>query len=182
MADRDLGTDPTARGIDDLIERYADQTGLALERPEIGQWVVILPGEQKLRTTVLFALGSHAVSVNAFVIRAPDENREAFYRRLLENNCQGYVVAYCLDHLGDVYLVGRLAVGRLDEEELDRILGSIATMADGAFNALLELGFSSAIRREWQWRLSRGEPTTNLTAFAHLAQPSQASVRQDEVP
>jgi hypothetical protein len=33
---------------------------------------------------------------------------------------------------------------------------------------MLEIGFGSAIRREWDWRVSRGESTANLAAFAHL--------------
>ena len=37
--------------------------------------------------------------------------------------------------------------------------------ADGSFNTILELGFASSIRKEWEWRVSRGEPTRNLEAF-----------------
>jgi hypothetical protein len=40
--------------------------------------------------------------------------------------------------------------------------------ADGSFNVLLELGFASAIRKEYAWRVSRGESTRNLEAFGHL--------------
>jgi len=182
MDDASRADDPNRRSVGAVIGDYSDQTGIDLDRPESGQWVLTLPGERKLRTTVLFALGAHTLAVNAFVIRAPDENHAAFYRRLLELNCQGHPVAYCLDRLGDVYLVGRLPAAAFDDAELDRILGAIALLADGEFNHLLELGFATAIRREWQWRTSRGEPTTNLTAFAHLAQPRTDSVRQDEAP
>lgn len=49
-------------------------------------------------------------------------------------------------------------------------MGQVLEAADGAFNTLLELGFASAIRREYEWRISRGEPTRNLDAFAHLTQ------------
>jgi hypothetical protein len=59
----------------------------------------------------------------------------------------------------------------LDEDELDRILGSVLEYADGSFNTILEMGFASAIRREWEWRTSRGESTANLEAFRHLAEP-----------
>jgi hypothetical protein len=37
---------------------------------------------------------------------------------------------------------------------------------------MLEIGFGSAIRREWAWRVSRGESLDNLRAFAHFAAPS----------
>ena len=52
--------------------------------------------------------------------------------------------------------------------EIDRLLGSVLDAADSSFNQLLELGFASAIRREWAWRTSRGESTANLAAFEGL--------------
>ena len=57
----------------------------------------------------------------------------------------------------------------MSADELDRVMGAVLEYADGSFNTILELGFAGAIRREWQWRISRGESTTNLAAFAHLA-------------
>ena len=39
-----------------------------------GRFVVVLPGDHKLRTTVSLVLGSHRLTVNAFVVRRPDEN------------------------------------------------------------------------------------------------------------
>ena len=33
---------------------------------------------------------------------------------------------------------------------------------------LLEIGFITSIRREWAWRVSRGESLKNLKAFEHL--------------
>lgn len=133
---------------------------------------VVVPGEQKLKTTVSLAFGETAMTVNAFVIRRPDENIENVYRWLLERNKRMYGLAYSVDHLGDIYLTGRFPVKALDEEELDRIFGAISEYADGAFNLLLELGFASAIKREWQWRTESGLPTDNLAAFRHLTEPS----------
>ena len=133
---------------------------------------VEVPGEQKLKTTVSLAFGDTAVTVNAFVIRRPDENTENVYRWLLERNKRMYGLAYSVDHLGDVYLTGRFPLKGLDEPELDRIFGAVSEYADGAFNVLLELGFASAIKREWQWRKESGLPTDNLTAFRHLAEPA----------
>ncbi|MFZ8926320.1 MAG: YbjN domain-containing protein, partial [Candidatus Nanopelagicales bacterium] len=54
--------------------------------------------------------------------------------------------------------------------EVDRILGCVAEYSDDSFNTILELGFATAIRREWKWRTERGEPTGNLEAFLHLAE------------
>jgi 2,3-dihydroxybenzoate decarboxylase len=35
-------------------------------------------------------------------------------------------------------------------------------------DTMLEIGFGSSIRREWDWRVSRGESTANLQAFKKL--------------
>ena len=51
------------------------------------------------------------------------------------------------------------------EDEIDRILGQVLEAADGDFNMLLELGFAESIKREWAWRVSRGESLANLQAF-----------------
>jgi hypothetical protein len=79
-----------------------------------------------------------------------------------------YSVAFAINELGDIYLVGRLPLKAVNEQEIDRILGAVLQYADSSFNPLLELGFSSAIRREWAWRVSRGESLSNLKAFEHL--------------
>lgn len=124
-----------------------------------------LPGEKKLQTAVRLDVGAHALGVHAFVCRRPDENHERVYRWLLERNLRMYGVAFALDRLGDIYLDGRLPLASVTTEELDRLLGSVLTYADESFNAILELGFATSIRKEWEWRRLRGEPTRNLEAF-----------------
>jgi len=54
------------------------------------------------------------------------------------------------------------------DREIDRIVGAVLQYSDSSFNPLLELGFATAIRREWAWRISRGESLANLEAFKHL--------------
>ncbi len=67
-----------------------------------------------------------------------------------------------------MYLTGRVPLAGLDEDELDRLLGSVLTYADESFDTMLEIGFGGSIRREWEWRVKRGESLANLQAFAHL--------------
>jgi hypothetical protein len=152
----------------EAVERALRDAELEWETADDGSYVVKLPGTRKLSTTVSLKVGKHTLSVNAFVVRHPDENHEAFYRWLLERNIRLYGVTYAIDQLGDVYLTGRLPLAAVTPEEVDRILGSVVENADGSFNTLLELGFASAIRKEYEWRTSRGESTRNLDAFAHL--------------
>lgn len=154
------------------IRAWLEESGLDWEDAPPRTFVVTLPGVHKLHTTVSLSVGDHALTINAFVVRHPDENAEAVHRWLLERNRRTYVVSFAVDALGDVYLVGRLPLSAVTVEELDRLMGSVLEYSDGSFNTLLEMGFASAIRREWAWRLSRGEPTDNLAAFAHLAEPT----------
>ncbi|MFI1112249.1 YbjN domain-containing protein [Streptomyces physcomitrii] len=155
-----------------VIERVLTEADLDWESPEPGGYVVKLPGTRKLSTTVSLRLGRHSLSLNAFVIRHPDENEEGVHRWLLERNLKLYGVSYAVDKLGDIYLVGKLPRAAVTPEEIDRLLGSVLEAADGSFNTLLELGFASAIRREYEWRVSRGESTRNLDAFTQLLEKS----------
>ncbi|MFF2194495.1 YbjN domain-containing protein [Streptomyces sp. NPDC058157] len=155
-----------------IIESTLAGAELSWESPRPDTYVVQLPGTRKLSTTCSLRIGRHSLSLNAFVIRHPDENEAGVHRWLLERNLKLYGMAYAVDPLGDVYLTARLPLSVVTPDDLDRLLGTVLEAADGAFNTLLELGFASAIRREYEWRTSRGEPTHNLDAFKHLTRPS----------
>lgn len=157
----------------DIIRTYLVDADLDHEESTPGVFAVQLPGEKKLRTTVSLRVGDHSVSVNAFVARHPDENLAEVYRWLLERNARMFGIAYGVDHLGDIYLVGRIPLESVTADRLDQVLGSVLAHSDGDFNTILEKGFSGAIAAEWRWRLARGESTRNLEAFRHLA-PDEA--------
>lgn len=91
-----------------VIEATLKDAGLEWESPESGSYVVKLPGTRKLSTTCSLIVGAHSLSLNAFVIRHPDENDAAVHRWLLERNLRLFGVSYAIDRLGDIYLVGRL--------------------------------------------------------------------------
>jgi hypothetical protein len=141
---------------------------LAYTEHQRGVFEVTLPGERKLQTTCRLDVGRHALGIHAFVARNPDENHQVVYRWLLERNLKMFGVAFAVDSAGDIYLDGRVPLESVTVDELDRILGAVLTYADESFNTILELGFASSIRKEWQWRESRGESTRNLDAFKHL--------------
>ena len=154
--------------IDEVIQSTLDERELAYEHKEPGKFFVTLPGTKKLQTNCWLVVGRHAVLVEAFVCRKPDEAHEAVYRFLLRRNAKLYGVHYTVDAEGDIYLVGRIGLHAVTPDELDRVLGQVVETADGDFNALLEIGFAGAIQREWDWRVSRGESLANLQAFRHL--------------
>ncbi|GGF51942.1 hypothetical protein GCM10011519_27430 [Marmoricola endophyticus] len=161
--EQDLPADALAAA--EVIRAALDQGGIDWEEPSGGTFDVVLPGERKLKTPVRLQVGSHALAVHAFVCRRPDENHEVVYRWLLERNLKMFAMAFAVDHHGDIFLDSRLPLGVVTPDEVDRLLGSVLSYADESFNTILELGFASAIRKEWDWRRANGESTANLEAF-----------------
>ncbi|MEO3936652.1 YbjN domain-containing protein [Dermatophilaceae bacterium Soc4.6] len=154
---------------------YVADAGLEHEpggRP--GEAVVTLPGEKKLRTVVSVVIRRSTTYLSAFVIRHPDENAGEFYRFLLQRNLRMPVLAYAVDSTGDVYVRGEVPTAALDDDTLDKVFGVVLQAADTPFNDLLVLGFLTSMKKEWAWRVSRGESTYNLEAFRHLLEVTAA--------
>ncbi|HIY40565.1 MAG TPA: YbjN domain-containing protein [Candidatus Nocardiopsis merdipullorum] len=155
------------------------QAELEYECPREGSFLITLPGRAKLRTLVWLEAGPHSLTLTSFFCRRPDENHAEFYRRLTQLNSDMFGMAFSSDEVGDVYLRGRLPLSGVTPEEIDRLLGCVLTYSDENFNAALERGFASAIRKEWQWRTSRGHDTRNLRAFTHLMTPETERAQSD---
>ena len=147
------------------LKKSLEGAGLEWQEASPTSLMVELPGEKKLQTPCRFDVAQHALEVHAFVCRRPDENFAGVYRWLLERNMRMYALAFALDAVGDIYLEAKLPLAAVAPEEVDRLLGAVLEYADGSFNTILELGFASSIRKEWEWRTSRGESTRNLEAF-----------------
>jgi hypothetical protein len=141
---------------------------LSYESPKPGAFLVKLAGQHKLATMTWLIAGAHSLHIEAFFCRQPDENHAEFYRFLLERNARMYGVHFALDPVGDVYLVGRQPLAAISVDEVDRLLGCVLSYADETFDQALMLGFGSAIKKEYAWRVKRGESIANLRAFGRL--------------
>jgi hypothetical protein len=154
--------------IDKTIAAALADMEVAHTRRAPGEYLATLPGTNRLQTHCWLVVRDHALFVQAFVCRKPDEAFDVVYRFLLQRNARLYGVHYALDRIGDIHLIGRISLKAVDADEVDRVLGQVLDAADNDFNTLLELGFASSIRREYAWRQDRGESTANLKAFEHL--------------
>ena len=150
------------------VEAALAALGLTPESPAPGSYLVRLEGQRKLATMTWLIVGAHSLHVEAFFCRKPDENHAEFYRYLLERGSRMYGVHFALDPVGDVYLVGRLPLASVATDEIDRLLGCVLSYADDTFDQALMIGFASAIRKEYAWRVKRGESLANLQAFGRL--------------
>ena len=151
------------------VRQFLDEAGIEWELGRrVGEFILTLPGDKKLKTLCSLVVGEQTLSLSAFVVRNPDENHEAVYAYLLRRNLRMPGIAYGIDKSGDVFLTGRVPLQGVTVAYLDQLLGVVLGAADGPFNELLALGFLESMKKEWAWRNSRGESTSNLEAFRTL--------------
>ncbi|MSY56355.1 MAG: YbjN domain-containing protein, partial [Actinobacteria bacterium] len=136
------------------IEEFLESHDLEFEQKDSDTYLITLPGEKKLQTHCALIVGNHSLSINAFVIRKPDDNEAAVHAWCLSKNASLYGIAFAINELRDIFLVGRLPLSAVTDREIDRLVGAVLQVSDSSFNPLLELGFANAIRREWAWRVS----------------------------
>jgi hypothetical protein len=169
-ADREFPADAARRLGEILAEAQVSYTS-----PQPGGFLVRLEGQHKLATMTWLIVEAHSLHVEAFFCRQPDENHAEFYRFLLQRGSRMFGLHFALDPVGDVYLVGRLPLATIAPAEIDRLLGCVLSYSDENFDPALMIGFASSIRREWAWRVKRGESVANLQAFTRLTEPEKGS-------
>ena len=108
-----------------IIEEFLDSHDLEYDRKDENSFLITLPGEKKLQTHCALIVGDHSLSINAFVIRKPDENAEAVHAWCMAKNASMYGVAFAINELHDIYLVGRLPLNAVTDREIDRLIGAV---------------------------------------------------------
>jgi hypothetical protein len=148
---------------------------ISFTSPQPGAFLVRLEGQHKLVTMTWLIADTHSLHVEAFFCRQPDENHAEFYRFLLERGSRMFGIHFALDQVGDVHLVGRLPLAMITTDEIDRLLGCVLSYSDDNFDQALMIGFASSIKREYAWRVKRGESLANLRPFTRLTEPEANS-------
>ena len=141
-----------AARLDGVLAATLDDLGLSYERTAPGAYLVRLEGAHRLATMTWLVIGDHALTVEAFFMRKPEDNEAETYRFLMQRNARTYGVGFSCDVLGDVFISGRLPLAAVTPDELDRLLGCVLEYSDGTFDAAVQLGFASSIERERAWR------------------------------
>jgi Putative bacterial sensory transduction regulator len=117
-----------------------------------GRWFVRMAGERKLGIGVHLVVGDRTLRVESFFMRAPEEQHARLYHDLLLRQASSYVLRFTLDEHDDLFLVGQVPLRAVTEAEVDRILGSLLELADGAYLPSVETGFASSLAAERAWR------------------------------
>ena len=124
-----------------LIEAVCAERDLPWESTGDRSYVVTLPGQNKLKTACNLIVGEHALRVEAFVMRQPDENRERLWAWLCSatpactgSSSRSTAPATCTSPAG-------YSLHAVTADEMDRLLGAVVTYADESFNPMLEIGY-----------------------------------------
>ncbi|MGH9186975.1 MAG: YbjN domain-containing protein [Acidimicrobiales bacterium] len=120
----------------------------AVDRGEAGErrWYVRVAGEEKDTFTLWFTLGQRTLHYETYVMPAPEQNHAQFYEHLLRRNLGLFGAAFAVGAEDAVFLAGRFPNHALDEDELDRILGSLYAWVEQFFRPALRIGYASRFR------------------------------------
>ena len=139
----------------EIVDAYLRDRDIRWERASDSDWALQLHGEKKHSITVLLALRERTLALESFFMRRPAENHAQIYGMLLRANMRAYGVRFALDDIGDIFIVTRLPLHAVTEDELDRLLGAVLTTADEMFMPAIEVGFASYLARDMAWRLAQ---------------------------
>jgi hypothetical protein len=110
------------------------------------RWFVRMRGEQKDVFTVWFHLRQRTLHVETYVMPAPEENHAQLYEYLLRRNAKLYGAHFAIGVEDAVFLVGHLANEAIDEDELDRILGSMYQWVEQHFRPAMRIGYATKFK------------------------------------
>ncbi len=134
----------SARESNDLV-LAVDQ----LPRPDATgdrRWFIRLAGEEKQVTTIWFHLRERTLHFETQFMPGPEEDREALFEYLLRLNNKLFGVRFAIGDEDAVYLVGQLPWSAVDEDELDRIVGSAYAYTEQYFRPAMRIGYRSKFR------------------------------------
>jgi hypothetical protein len=107
------------------------------------RWFVRVRGEQKDVFTIWFHLRQRTLHYETYVMPAPEEHHAELYQHLLRRNLKLYGAAFAIGEEDALFLVGQLANAHVDEDELDRILGSLYEWVEAFFRPAMRIGYAS---------------------------------------
>ena len=128
-------------------QRRCNDTIQAVDRiPAQRRWFIRIRGEEKAVTTVWLWLRERTLHYESQFMPAPEENREQLFEMLLRLNERLFAMRFVIGEEDAIYLVGQLPWSAVDEEEIDRIVGSTYAYTEQWFRPAMRLGYASTFR------------------------------------
>jgi hypothetical protein len=107
------------------------------------RWYVRMSGQEKEFTTVWLTLGQRTLRFETYVMPAPEENSQVLYESLLRRNEKLVGAHFSIGQEDAVFLRGEIPLAALNEQELDRLIGTLYSTVEQSFGALIRIGFAS---------------------------------------
>ncbi|MGI8793847.1 MAG: YbjN domain-containing protein [Acidimicrobiales bacterium] len=129
-------------------ERAENELVLAVDQHEpTGRWFVRLRGEDRDVITVWLTLRERTLHYETQFMPAPEENHAQLFEYLLRLNQRLYALRFAIGDEDALYLVGQLPWSAVDDDEIDRIVGSTYAAVEQYFASAMSIGYASKFRR-----------------------------------
>ncbi len=110
------------------------------------RWFMRVHGEQKDVFSIWFHLGQRTLAYETYVMPAPEENHAQFFEHLLRRNRKLFGAAFAIGEEDAIFLMGQLGNECVDDDELDRILGSLYLWVEEFFRPAMRIGYASRFK------------------------------------
>ncbi len=126
----------------------ADECVASVERaePPLRRWYIRLLGEEKSVFSVWLTLQQRSLHFETYFVPAPEENHARFYEYCLRRNLKLRGARFAIGAEDAVFLVGEIAAGDVDDDELDRILGTLYEATERHFRPAMRIGYATRFR------------------------------------
>lgn len=106
-----------------------------------------LRGEERAFATCWLLIDQRTLRHETQFMPAPIENHEGVYAYLLSLNASMYQMSFAIGHEEGIYLAGKIPIARVDEHEIDRIVGTTLSLIETHFPTAMSLGYGDRFVR-----------------------------------
>ncbi len=130
------------------VEDNPSVAGVELDTSDGEQrWIVRTLGEEKATFAVWFHLRQRTLHVETYFMPAPEEQPAELYEHLLRRNLDLRGFRFAIGAEDAVFLVGEVPLEQVDDDELDRLYGSVYEYVERCFRPAMRIGFASRFER-----------------------------------
>jgi hypothetical protein len=140
--------DETAELVGAYLRGEADEERVTLLGSADGVWDVLLPSYWKESVAVSLRLGDWNLQAEAFFMRAPEDNTADAYHLLLQRNVRSGPWKFCTNESGDVLLTALVPRAAVNEEELDRLFGTLVEVTDETYVPYMKLAYQRGLEEQ----------------------------------
>jgi len=143
----DAELDAAGAHLEAWLQRQLEENpaAVAVERDESGErrWFLRVHGVEKDVFSIWWTLRQRTLHYETYVLPSPPEARAEVFEFLLRRNQKIYGAAFAIGDEDALYLVGQIPVSQIDDDELDRILGTLWEWTERSFRPAMRTGFGA---------------------------------------